>query len=90
MPSTCSGRCRQAAYRRRKAADLSSTPIEPTATPVRQRNPTRDDIARLIVEASSLEAAFRFASGRAEMRFRPMLSRVAEAIAGVLSEEGLR
>jgi len=90
MPVYCSHRCRQRALRRRKAEALAAVPIEPSAVPARQRNPTRDDIARLLVEASSLEAAFRFASGRAEMRFRPMLSRVADAIAGALTQEGVR
>lgn len=89
----CSAACRVAGHR----AGLS-TPgpgataadrIQPSAVPARQRKPSRDDIAGLIVTAASLEASFRFASTKADYRFRPMCHRIADAIARVLAEEGL-
>ena len=87
----CSPACRVAGHR----AGLSSPRttiaerIPPSSAPSRQRKPSRDDIARLIVTAASLEASFRFAATKADYRFRPMCHRVADAIARALEEEGL-
>lgn len=86
----CSDACRVAGHR----AGLSSPRpfserIQPTAVPASQRKPSRDDLARLIITAASLEASFRFAAAKADYRFRPMCHRIADAIARALTDEGL-
>lgn len=87
---TCSDSCRKAAERRGLSSPRPlSERIQPAAVPARQRKPSRDDLARLIVTAASLEASFRFAAAKADYRFRPMCHRIADAIARALTEEGL-
>ncbi len=91
VPEYCTetSRCRTAAYRARKAG-AEHPKIEPVSVPVRLRTPDVDDIAALVSETRGLEAAYRFASARADFRLRPMCTRMAEAIGEALSREGLR
>lgn len=87
----CSAACRVAGHRAGLSTPRATVTerIQPSAVPARQRKPSRDDIADLIVTAASLEASFRFAATKADYRFRPMCHRIADAIARVLAEEGL-
>ena len=58
--------------------------------PGRLRNPTVDDVARLVCFTAGLEASYRIAAERADYRLRPKCRRMADAIATALDEEGLR
>jgi len=90
----CEGyRCRKAAQRLgiadSKTAPVEFTKILPSAVPKRQRKPAIEDMTRLVMDAVALEASFRFASLKADYRFRPMCSRIADAIESALEQEGL-
>lgn len=87
---TCSDACRQAAHRRGLSAAPPAPRIEPTSVPTRQRKPSVDDLARLILTLTGLEASFRFASERAEFRLRPLCRHIADSLAEIMDREGLR
>jgi len=89
----CSGRCRKKGQRTGVAtrrAPAYAVQVMPAVVPKRQRKPSVNDIAHLVLDASSIEASFRFASTRADYRFRAMCTRMADAIGAALDQEGLR
>ena len=69
---------------------MNATRVQPVAVPTRQRKPTVEDLTRLVLDATSLESAFRFAAERADYRYRPICARMANAIGSALDDEGLR
>jgi len=81
----CGDRCRQRAHR--AAVELFAVPIVPTTRPTRLPTPSSDDIAELFMVAGGLEASFRFAAERVEVRLRPMCTRMADAIATAIEQE---
>ena len=90
----CGNRCAKRASRAGVAPGRHelqpSERVDPVKKPGRLRAPSRDDIAALLLELVSLEQAFRFAAGRAEYRFRPLCTRIADTIAGLLDSEEVR
>jgi hypothetical protein len=92
-PTYCSSTCRKRASRIRQAQAGPTTRIIPARAPARLPKPTRDDIARLLLELHGIEAGLRRAAAHCdEFRFRPMCSRIADAIRAAvdaeMSEEG--
>jgi hypothetical protein len=90
----CPGdRCRKAAQRKgiaRSRDVVQLRKVQPAHIPGRQRKPSLEDLTHLVCDTAAIEAAFRFAASKADYRFRPMCSRLADAIGHALDEEGLR
>ena len=88
----CSVSCRQKAYRVNRRHEQPPVHYEHVVPvpPGRLRNPSVEDVARLVCFTASLEASYRMAAERADYRLRPKCRRMADAIALALDEEGLR
>lgn len=89
----CGPNCAKQAQRlglaRTEVERKPAIPVTPSAVPRRQRKPSMDDIARLFVQALGVAAAFKFAATRADYRFRPMCTRMADAIIAAIESEGV-